>query len=162
MPQRVRSCFTYRHLICMYLLDSISLDWQTANGPVAARTRITSAMPFCNSAWQRVFLEYWYRSCWAFRGARSLVGEETLNAHTWVDARPNVAGSRFHFFFIFYSRWTNPFLHSICIRICWLFPWDNAFPKVRHVGRVIWQSLFAFIQPSFTLSSFPPSFFFVF
>ena len=90
---------------------------------------------------------------------------ETLNARTWDDA-----SFRFHSFFIFYSRWTNPFLHSICIRARWLFfslfffsSWDDAFPKVRHVGscdltisaRFHAASTFIFFfSPPFSFSSF--------
>lgn len=76
-------------------------------------------LPFFSApnARQRMFLEYWYRSCWALQGRGWKLWTHVCNLRYVRDD----ASFRFHFFFIFYSRWTNPFLHSICIRARWLF-----------------------------------------
>lgn len=150
----------------MYLLDDVKIGLANYKRSCSHVNTHYECNAFLNyGTWQRVFLEYWYRSCWAFRGwekPKEWVGMETLNAHTWDDAKPDDASFRFHFFFIFYSRWTNPFLHSICIRARWLFFLGTTrFQRFDTLVRVIWQSLFAFMQSTFIFVLFFPPFCFL-
>lgn len=107
-------CLEWSRLVyvhCTYTDGSIhtcwiareSSDWQAGDDPASHGNVHYEHHAFLQPSRQRMFLEYWYRSCCAAAAGRGGGRGETLNARTTT-----TQAFVFIPFFIFYSRWTDP------------------------------------------------------